>query len=751
MEISDQPPAGENNPSHPTVEEELRILNKQLREQADQLRALNQDLVDREARLRLSIETGRVGVWVWDATGSVHTLDWSRRLKEIFGLSADAEVSRELFLECVHAEDRERVDWAIMQSLSGVNDGFYNIEYRIVHPGDNSVHWVTAQGQAFFDASGQSIRFIGAVVDISDRKQVEEFTARLNLELEHRITHRTKELEQINRSLSTEVQRRVDLEERLRQSERHLKVAQQLSLTASFSWFASTGKIVWSEETYRIYEYDMSIEPSMELARKRIHPDDRHIFDERAKNGPSEGKDFSFHHRLLMPDGRVKHAKIIARHIADDLDQSVFVGAIMDVTEQKKAEEALRASEHVARGQVETLKETLNSISTELDPDKFLQHVLRTIAKQMGGQSVTVWERTDDDSLSLALTFEENQLHVPTRKTTYSTQDQPLWAEAFRTGTDCVLTEFTKPIRMRLINRPDSEWVPSMNDMTPLSVRAENERLAALGVTTSLAIPMLMSGRVAGFVGIRFTKKREFQPEEIDLSQALAHQAMLAMELMRLSRESQQAAVIAERNRMARDIHDTLAQGLTGVIVQLEAAEDAQAQNLAKDAAAHIERASELARETLQEARRSVCALRPLVLAGKTLCAAMEELIRKMIAGTNLRAEFTAQGEPPALPQEWEENLLRVGQEVLTNTLRHACANRFKAHLVFDPQAIRLELRDDGCGFDPASRHDGFGLLGIKERVESMGGELTIQSAPENGTAIFVVLPLMKYPPPLEL
>ena len=747
MEISAQAPAGENNPSYSTGEEELRILNKQLREQADQLRALNEELVDREARLRLSIETGRVGVWVWDATGSVHTLDWSRRLKEIFGLSADAEVTRELFLECVHPEDRERVDWAIMQSLSGVNDGFYNIEYRIVHPGDNSLHWVTAQGQAFFDASGQSIRFIGAVVDISDRKQVEEFTARLNLELEHRIAERTKDLEQINRSLSTEVQRRVDLEERLRQSERHLKVAQQLSLTGSFSWFASTGKIVWSEETYRIYGYDTSIEPTMELARKRIHPDDLHIFDERAKNAPGEGKDFSFHHRLLMPDGKVKHVKVITRHIAEYLGQSVFVGAIMDVTEQKKAEEALRASEHVARGQVETLKETLNSISTEPDPDKFLQHVLCMICKQIGGQSVTVWNRNNDDSLSPAVTFEENQLHVPTRKTTYSTQDQPLWAEAFRTGTDCVLTEFTKPIRMRLINRPDSEWVPRINDMTPPSVRAENERVAALGISTSLAIPMLTSGRVAGFIGIRFTKKRAFQPEEINLSRALAHQAMLAMQLMRLSRESQQAAVIAERNRMARDIHDTLAQGLTGVIVQLEAAEDAQAQNLAKDAAAHIERASDLARDSLQEARRSVHALRPLVLAGKNLCAAIEELIRKMVTGTNLHAEFTIQGEPQLMPQEWEENLLRVAQEVLTNTLRHARASHFKVHFAFDPQAIRLELHDDGCGFDPAKRYDGFGLLGIKERIESMGGELTVQSAPENGTAILVFLPLMKYPP----
>jgi signal transduction histidine kinase len=395
---------------------------------------------------------------------------------------------------------------------------------------------------------------------------------------------------------------------------------------------------------------------------------------------------------------------------------------------------------------VESLKETLNSISTELDPDKFLQHVLCIIAKQMDGQSVGVWNRDDDDSLTLAATLEENQLHVPTQKTTCSTQDQPLWAEAFRTGTDCVLIEMSEPKRLRLINRPDSEWVPRIDNP---SERAELERFA--GPAVSLAIPMLRRGRVAGFIGIRFTKRREFRPEELDLSQALAHQATLAMELMRLSRESQQAAVMAERNRLARDIHDTLAQGLTGVIVQLEAAEDAEAQNLTKDAAAHRERASELARESLQEARRSVHALRPLLLAGKNLCAAIEALIRKMVTDTNLRAEFTIQGEPQPLPQEWEENLLRVAQEVLANTLRHAQASHFEVHFAFDQQAIRLELRDDGSGFDPAKRHDGFGLLGIKERVESMGGGLTVQSAPENGTTILVVLPLMKYSPLLQL
>src|SRR5208337_3566406 len=117
---------------------------------------------------------------------------------------------------------------------------------------------------------------------------------------------------------------------------------------------------------------------------------------------------------------------------------------------------------------------------------------------------------------------------------------------------------------------------------------------------------MLIAGQVEGVIGIRFTRKRAFRSEEMELAQALAHQAMLAFQLRRLSHQSRQAAVAAERNRMARDIHDTLAQGFTGVIMQLEAAEEAMSQSLASKAEEHVTRAGELAREGLGEARRSV-------------------------------------------------------------------------------------------------------------------------------------------------
>jgi signal transduction histidine kinase len=252
---------------------------------------------------------------------------------------------------------------------------------------------------------------------------------------------------------------------------------------------------------------------------------------------------------------------------------------------------------------------------------------------------------------------------------------------------------------------------------------------------------MLVAGQVEGVIGIRFTRKRQCRTEEMELAQALAHQAMLAIQLMRLSQQSREAAVVAERNRMARDIHDTLAQGFTGVIVQLEAAADATAEGMAKEANEHIARASELARGSLQEARRSVRALRPQVLEEKDLSGALEDLLKKMTEGTPLRTELAVEGEPRALPDSWGENLLRIGQEVLTNSLRHASANEFKTRLSFHEDHIRLTLHDNGRGFDTAGKHDGFGLLGIRERVEAMRGELTIRSGPDQGTTILIKLP----------
>jgi signal transduction histidine kinase len=290
---------------------------------------------------------------------------------------------------------------------------------------------------------------------------------------------------------------------------------------------------------------------------------------------------------------------------------------------------------------------------------------------------------------------------------------------------------------------PDATWHDILKDgeLAPSIMRFKSH-LREMGVHTILFVPMLVAGRVTGFIGIRFTLKRGFRQEEIELTRALAHQATLAMQLTRLSAQGRRSAVMAERNRMARDIHDTLAQGFTGVIVQLEAVEEAMSQNQAVKASGHLNRAGDLARESLREARRSVQALRPQALEEKPLSEALKELIEKMTAGTTVQAEFTLRGQPRELPEEWEANILRIGQEVLTNVLRHARASEFRVLLAFEGSEICLEMRDNGCGFDPRRRHEGFGLQGMIERAEGMGGQISIQSGEGKGTAISIILPL---------
>src|SRR5271154_6364338 len=253
---------------------------------------------------------------------------------------------------------------------------------------------------------------------------------------------------------------------------------------------------------------------------------------------------------------------------------------------------------------------------------------------------------------------------------------------------------------------------------------------------------MLIAGKGEGVVGVRLTQMRKFRSEEMELAQSLANQAMLGIQLARLSAQSRQTAVIEERNRMAREIHDTLAQGFTGIIMHLDAAEEATARRRAETLSGHISSAGQIARDGLREARRSVRALRPLALEGKTLAEALEDQLKKQTAGTNVQANFTLRGVPQELPPEWEANILRIAQEVLTNVFRHAQASKVDVLIVFDYKEVRLRMRDDGCGFNPADKSEGFGLRGMSERVEKMGGQLTIQGVKRSGTAISVVLPL---------
>jgi len=394
--------------------------------------------------------------------------------------------------------------------------------------------------------------------------------------------------------------------------------------------------------------------------------------------------------------------------------------------ERDRAQEALRASEQVARGQVEALTYSLDVLATAPAPDKFLGQMLSTIGRLLGAQSVILW-LLDESKDSLVLrawaegtNFAKVDPEHPFIKNPSSWKEDPGLRELFFSGAPVACEDI---------------------EHDPYTSSELREYLKSGGTKKFLRIPTLVGGRVRGFIGIRHGDRPPYRPEEIELAQALAHQAMLAIQLNEFAERSRQAAILEERNRMARDIHDTLAQGFTGVIVQLEAVEDAIACCRRKEANEHLQRASELARRSLNEARRSVHALRPQALQGGNFWEALKGIIKNTTAGTALHTTFNLRGKMRHLPLVWQENLLHIGQEALTNALKYAHPRNFETRLTFKTKELRLELRDDGDGFKVKDRHDGFGLAGMRERVEQMGGKLKISSARGKGTDVLVTLP----------
>lgn len=216
---------------------------------------------------------------------------------------------------------------------------------------------------------------------------------------------------------------------------------------------------------------------------------------------------------------------------------------------------------------------------------------------------------------------------------------------------------------------------------------------------------------------------------------------------LRLQQVEARTAVLAERNRMAREIHDHLAQGFTGVMLQLEAAE-ARLTRMEGDPApvlTRIEHARDLAAASLQEARRSVMSLHPRKPEGTDLLGALRLLSNRLLAGTDIQVEFAQTGQPRPLGGRREEELLRMAQEALTNALRHGKARWVRVGLHFEGRTVCLSIDDDGRGFDPSSQPSGFGLRSIRESIKQLGGHLDIESSQGLGSRLTITLPIRRW------
>ncbi|GAB1512448.1 sensor histidine kinase [Actinophytocola sp. KF-1] len=231
----------------------------------------------------------------------------------------------------------------------------------------------------------------------------------------------------------------------------------------------------------------------------------------------------------------------------------------------------------------------------------------------------------------------------------------------------------------------------------------------------------------------------ELHEANAKLEAALEENAGLHAQLLVQARE---AGVLDERQRMAREIHDTLAQGLAGILAQLQAAEQ-----VPERWRRHVTTAMNLARESLTEARRTVHAVEPSVLADARLPDALSDVTRRWAEVNDIDAVLTTTGDARPMHTDVEVALLRTAQEALANVAKHANASRVGLTLSYMEDLVTLDVRDDGVGFAPSTKrangstNGGFGLAGMRQRVQRLAGRLEIESEPGGGTAISASVP----------
>jgi two-component system NarL family sensor kinase len=288
----------------------------------------------------------------------------------------------------------------------------------------------------------------------------------------------------------------------------------------------------------------------------------------------------------------------------------------------------------------------------------------------------------------------------------------------------------------------NNEQLPTPENIT--CSRLENLTVGTAGLRQHASIPLQARGKPLGILNVASTDWGDLRDEDLQLLYLVSDLVAIAVERARLFSCSAEIGAIEERNRLAREIHDTLAQGLTAIALQLETA-DALLDSGRSPERVHdaVMQALYLTRNNLEEARRSVMDLRAAPLEDHPLEEALKPLVDEWASRRKIVVNFGVVGAGRMLPIRVEVGLYRILQEALTNIGRHAQAHHVNVQVVVMPEHVEMTISDDGRGFDPDQvTNNHFGLIGMNERVKLLSGKLRVSSSPGAGTELEISVPL---------
>jgi two-component system, NarL family, sensor histidine kinase DevS len=367
--------------------------------------------------------------------------------------------------------------------------------------------------------------------------------------------------------------------------------------------------------------------------------------------------------------------------------------------------------------QLESLNEVGNALATETDLDRLLDLVARRLQELLDARLVTVLLPSGEDELRFAAVAGDRAELAGTT----------IGRSTSKTG--------------RVLERRQSERSASVLDDPDV----DHEAMRLLGARSGLWVPLLVRGRAIGVLAAhdKLGADVRFTDTDLRLAETFATRAALAVDLSeRIAQDALRRVVEAqelERRRLARELHDETGQASTSILLGLKGLEERTGDEASRAAAEELR---ELVVSTLQDVRRLAVELRPTALDDFGLVAALERLADSFAEQTGISVDFETALANERLPAEVETALYRIVQESLTNVVKHARARRVSILLARRAGVVKAVVEDDGRGFDPTElRDDGFGLVGMRERLALLGGRLEVESRPESGTTIAAEVP----------
>ena len=384
-----------------------------------------------------------------------------------------------------------------------------------------------------------------------------------------------------------------------------------------------------------------------------------------------------------------------------------------------------RRAECLAKMQADVVQLALDLLVREPDIDGFFGELTKTMVEEGDSHACAVWLIDEENqNCDLWMAYILNKLYT-------------------RTGGDWHTLNFPREIMGRFLYSYAPGWTQTIeykpNDSRlPESVR---EFHAKKGVHGLIITPLVLGNRNLGWMALTSSHSSECWTEwwRVVLIEAIARQAALALHQSRLAEQSRleerRKTILEERNRLARDIHDNLAQGFAAILMQLQAAQR-EAYSIAPVFATKLETAVDLARTHMIEARNSVGALRPTVGNPENVAKALKRIADLAQRTTSVPIEVTVE-ELPRFGDSVEREILGIAQEALTNAVRHARARRITMRASpVRAIGVRLSIADDGRGIARERPTAGFGMTSMHERAERIGASLTIVTAPRSGTEV---------------